>query len=116
MFKNKYPSVFNAKIITDTVTKLNKGYGFVKFRDQEEANRAIIEMNGFVFMGKALKVSNAHSNTKVETQVEIEEQENQLLLIQKLYEQFFNSINDPSIKAEYERQVIKTFGNESTKK
>lgn len=69
LFKTRYPSVFNAKIITDTITKLSKGYGFVKFRDVDEAHKAIAEMNGLAFMGKPLKVSTAHSNNKVETQV-----------------------------------------------
>jgi hypothetical protein len=30
---------------------------------------------------------------------------------QKLYAQFYSSINDPAIKAEYEKQVLKTFGS-----
>ena len=55
-------------MITDNVTKLNKGYAFLKFRDQEEALKAISEMNGFMFNGKAMKVSTAHSNNKPEVQ------------------------------------------------
>jgi RNA recognition motif-containing protein len=47
---------------------LNKGYAFLKFRDQEEALKAISEMNGFIFNGKAMKVSTAHSNNKPEVQ------------------------------------------------
>ena len=35
---------------------------------------------------------------------------------QKLYAQFYSSINDPQVKAEYEKQVLKTFGDEELKK
>ena len=34
-FRSKYSSAFSAKIITDTATKLSKGYGFVKFANLE---------------------------------------------------------------------------------
>ena len=64
LFKLRYPSVFNAKIITDTVTKFAKGYGFARFSNTDEAMKAISEMNGFSFMGKNLKVSTAHSKAK----------------------------------------------------
>ena len=67
-------------------------------------------------MGKPLKVSTAHQKSKEETQVENEETENQLLLRQKLYAQFYSSINDPQVKAEYEKQVLKTFGEEDIPK
>jgi hypothetical protein len=30
---------------------------------------------------------------------------------QKLYAQFYSSLNDPQMKAEYEKQILKTFGN-----
>ena len=33
LFKLRYPSVCNAKIITDNNTKISKGYGFVKFNN-----------------------------------------------------------------------------------
>lgn len=35
LFKSKYPSAFNAKIKTDTATKVSKGYGFVKFTSND---------------------------------------------------------------------------------
>jgi RNA recognition motif-containing protein len=41
LFRMRYPSAFNAKIITDNATKISKGYGFVKFTNHEEAHKAI---------------------------------------------------------------------------
>lgn len=71
-------------------------------------------MNGQSLLGKALKVSTAFMKTKEEAHEE--ESEQQLLLRQKLYAQFYSSLNDPQMKAEYERQILKTFGNEDGKR
>ena len=58
-FKDKYKSVYDAKIIIDPSTKISKGYGFVKFHDKAESERAINEMNGQIIEGKAMKTGNA---------------------------------------------------------
>ena len=58
-FKEKYKSVFDAKIIIDPSTKISKGYGFVKFHDKAESERAINEMNGQIIECKAMKTGNA---------------------------------------------------------
>ena len=58
-FKEKYKSVYDAKIIIDPSTKISKGYGFVKFHDKAESERAINEMNGQLIDGKAMKTGNA---------------------------------------------------------
>lgn len=58
-FKEKYKSVIDAKIIIDLSTKISKGYGFVKFSDKSESEKAITEMNGKLIKGKAMKTGNA---------------------------------------------------------
>ena len=58
-FKQIYQSVISAKIIIDPATKISKGYGFVKFSDYSEAQRAIQEMNGKQINGKTMKVAQA---------------------------------------------------------
>lgn len=57
-----------SKIITDPATKISKGYGFVKFSNLDEANKALIEMNGQTIGEKVIKVSQAHQKQKEETQ------------------------------------------------
>ena len=57
-FKEKYKSVIDAKIIIDPSTKISKGYGFVKFSDKSESERAINEMNGKSIKGKPMKTGN----------------------------------------------------------
>lgn len=64
LFKQKYPSAFMSKIITDPATKASKGYGFVKFSNLDDANKALIEMNGQIIGDKAIKVSQAHQKQK----------------------------------------------------
>ena len=54
-FSKYYSSVIGTKIIIDPVNKFSKGYGFVKFADQSEAQRAINEMSGKYLNGKQIK-------------------------------------------------------------
>lgn len=37
--------LFPAKVITDRISEKSKGYGFVTFASQDEAEKAITEMN-----------------------------------------------------------------------
>jgi RNA recognition motif-containing protein len=46
LFQKRFKSAFNARIVVDPSTKQSKGYGFVKFMEQEERDRALTEMQG----------------------------------------------------------------------
>ena len=52
----KYFSVISAKIITDSRTKMSRGYGFLKFNDYHEYERALSELNGIYLRSKQIKV------------------------------------------------------------
>jgi RNA recognition motif-containing protein len=39
----------------DYQTKQSRGYGFVKFLDKEEYERALVELNGIVLRSKAIR-------------------------------------------------------------
>ena len=54
-FSSKYKSVISAKLVVDNISKVGKGYGFVKFNDQNESINAINEMNGKYLCGKPIK-------------------------------------------------------------
>jgi len=43
-FQRIYPSVFDAKVICDPLTRVSKGYGFIKFGLKDESERALQEM------------------------------------------------------------------------
>lgn len=55
-FEKDFKSVTGAKIICDPYTRISKGYGFIKFKNQEDANRAVTEMNGKLLNSKRIRV------------------------------------------------------------
>lgn len=44
-YASNYSSCISAKVMLDPATRLSRGYGFVKFGDPIEAERAIMETN-----------------------------------------------------------------------
>lgn len=58
-FRVQYPSVRGAKVVTDPNTGRSKGYGFVKFADESERNRAMTEMNGVYCSTRPMRISAA---------------------------------------------------------
>lgn len=58
-FRAHYPSVRGAKVVTDPNTGRSKGYGFVKFSDETERNRAMTEMNGVYCSSRPMRISAA---------------------------------------------------------
>jgi len=58
-----YSSVASVKIISDKYTGQSRGFGFVEMDDDDEAERAIQEVNGITLDGKSLKVNEARPQT-----------------------------------------------------
>ncbi|KAI3935236.1 hypothetical protein MKW98_018425 [Papaver atlanticum] len=58
-FRVQYPSVRGAKVVTDPNTGRSKGYGFVKFAEEMERNRAMTEMNGVYCSTRPMRISAA---------------------------------------------------------
>jgi len=69
-FKKDFPSAFGSNIIINPATKTSKGYGFVQFTDEDEAQRAIEEKDGAVLQGCQLKVNAGKKSKKVEGKVQ----------------------------------------------
>jgi cold-inducible RNA-binding protein len=55
--------VVSAKIITDAATGRSKGFGFVEMASDEDANKAITNLNGTNVMDRAINVSEARPQT-----------------------------------------------------
>ncbi|KAK3142671.1 hypothetical protein QOZ80_4BG0349780 [Eleusine coracana subsp. coracana] len=53
---SQYGQVLEATIVTDKMTSRPKGFGFVKFALEEDANKAREEMNGKVLNGRVIFV------------------------------------------------------------
>ncbi|XP_021896693.1 polyadenylate-binding protein RBP47B [Carica papaya] len=55
-FASRYPSVKGAKVVFDSNTGRSKGYGFVRFADENERSRSITEMNGVYCSSRAMRI------------------------------------------------------------
>ncbi|XP_071722002.1 polyadenylate-binding protein RBP47-like [Rutidosis leptorrhynchoides] len=58
-FANKYHSVKGAKVVIDSNTGRSKGYGFVRFGDENERSKAMTEMNGVQCSTRAMRIGAA---------------------------------------------------------
>jgi RNA recognition motif-containing protein len=52
-------TVVSCDLIVDKATQQTRGFAFVEMSSQEEANKAVTELNGKDFQGRALKVNEA---------------------------------------------------------
>ena len=59
----QYGSVTSVRIISDKFSGESRGFGFAEFADDQEAEKAISEMNGMSLDGKSLKVNEARPQT-----------------------------------------------------
>ncbi|KAJ4869314.1 Polyadenylate-binding protein RBP47B' [Raphanus sativus] len=67
-FRVHYSSVRGAKVVTDPSTGRSKGYGFVKFADESERNKAMSEMNGLYCSTRPMRISVATPRKNVGVQ------------------------------------------------
>ncbi|XP_057972139.1 small RNA-binding protein 11, chloroplastic isoform X1 [Malania oleifera] len=56
---SQYGQVVDAKIVMDRVSDRSKGFGFVTFASEDEAHKAISEMNGKQLNGRVIFVDHA---------------------------------------------------------
>ncbi|CAO3700151.1 unnamed protein product [Rhizopus microsporus] len=63
MFHARYPSCHSVKIMTNPSTGFSRGYGFVRFSNQQEQQQAVIEMNGVLCNQRPMRVSFATPKT-----------------------------------------------------
>ena len=56
----EHGDVTSAKIITDKFTGRSRGFGFVEMENKADGEKAVSELNGQEFAGRALKINEAH--------------------------------------------------------
>lgn len=61
---SQYGNIVNSKVVIDHNTGYSKGFGFVKYEREEDAARAIENLNEYKIGNKTLKVSLARKNCK----------------------------------------------------
>ncbi|KAH9908972.1 hypothetical protein F4778DRAFT_206212 [Xylariomycetidae sp. FL2044] len=59
LFQSRFPSCKSAKIMTDQQTGQSRGYGFVRFSDEQDQQRALVEMQGVYCGNRPMRVSPA---------------------------------------------------------
>jgi cold-inducible RNA-binding protein len=57
---SKVGTIQSAAVIMDRATGQSRGFGFVEMSTEDEARRAVEELNGQDFDGRKLNVSEAH--------------------------------------------------------
>ena len=56
---NEYGQVDSAAVITDRDTGRSRGFGFVEMANDDEARKAIEELDGSSFQGRDLRINEA---------------------------------------------------------
>jgi len=64
IFQNRFPSCKSAKIMSDPITGLSRGYGFVRFSDESDQQRALTEMQGVYCGNRPMRISTATPKNK----------------------------------------------------
>ncbi len=59
LFQARFASCKSAKIMTDQQTGQSRGYGFVRFSDEQDQQRALVEMQGVYCGNRPMRVSPA---------------------------------------------------------
>jgi hypothetical protein len=67
LFQNRFQSCKSAKIMTDAVTGQSRGYGFVRFSDETDQQRALVEMQGVYCGNRPMRISTATPKTRFVT-------------------------------------------------
>ncbi|KAF8843118.1 hypothetical protein BDN67DRAFT_1009180 [Paxillus ammoniavirescens] len=70
-FIRPFLSCKSAKIMLDPVTGVSRGYGFVRFTDETDQQRALIEMHGLYCLSRPMRISPATAKFKP-TQVSLD--------------------------------------------
>ncbi|KAE9986492.1 hypothetical protein EG327_004276 [Venturia inaequalis] len=64
LFNGKFPSCKSAKIMSDPISGLSRGYGFVRFTEEGEQQRALTEMQGVYCGNRPMRISTATPKNK----------------------------------------------------
>lgn len=64
IFQQRFPSCKSAKIMSDPISGLSRGYGFVRFNDEADQQRALQEMQGVYCGNRPMRISTATPKNK----------------------------------------------------
>lgn len=64
LFQSKFTSTKSAKIMSDPISGLSRGYGFVRFADESDQQKALTEMQGVYCGNRPMRISTATPKNK----------------------------------------------------
>jgi RNA recognition motif-containing protein len=64
LFQNKYASCKSAKIMSDPISGMSRGYGFVRFSSEQDQQNALSEMQGVYCGNRPMRISTATPKNK----------------------------------------------------
>ncbi|KAG0501875.1 hypothetical protein HPP92_001947 [Vanilla planifolia] len=96
IFASKYPSVKGAKVVVDPNTGRSKGYGFVRFGDENEKTIAMTDMNGVYCSSRPMRIGAATPRKSDD------------VILPKL--EFFVGRLDPAVSEDELRQSFSQYG------
>lgn len=64
LFQGRFPSCKSAKIMSDPISGMSRGYGFVRFADEGDQQRALSEMQGVYCGNRPMRISTATPKNK----------------------------------------------------
>ena len=64
LFQGKYTSCKSAKIMSDPISGMSRGYGFVRFADEQDQQKALQEMQGVYCGNRPMRISTATPKNK----------------------------------------------------
>ncbi|TKA79824.1 hypothetical protein B0A49_00746 [Cryomyces minteri] len=64
LFQSRFSSCKSAKIMSDPISGLSRGYGFVRFADESDQQRALGEMQGVYCGNRPMRISTATPKNK----------------------------------------------------
>uniref|UniRef100_A0A0C9S7H3 TSA: Wollemia nobilis Ref_Wollemi_Transcript_13547_2060 transcribed RNA sequence n=1 Tax=Wollemia nobilis TaxID=56998 RepID=A0A0C9S7H3_9CONI len=115
-FRTRYSSVRGAKVVTDRITGRPKGYGFVRFGDENEQIRAMTEMNGVFCSSRPMRIGPATTKKTTGVQPQYTAKAAQVPTPQVASDNDPNNTTifvgglDPSVTDEMLRQVFAQYG------
>lgn len=75
LFQQKFRSVKTVRVMTDPITGASRCFGFVRFGNEEERRRALVEMNGVWCQGRCLRVAYATPRNNMMWHVQSQQQQ-----------------------------------------
>ena len=64
LFQSRFQSCKSAKIMSDPISGMSRGYGFVRFTDEADQQRALTEMQGVYCGNRPMRISTATPKNK----------------------------------------------------